>query len=262
MAGFKKQFGLLKGKEYGDKSGLFFMEGEKFIDEISNSYSGVIIEYFISRGYAAKHPDFAARAGVPVTALKDSVFESYASNKSPQGRIALCKKTVHTLNALLENRKENSLFILAEELNDPGNLGAIIRTACAADASGVILSTGSVGLYNPKTLQSAAGTVFHVPIVENADLTRAIHELRDLGIKIFAACPKAALSLYEADFTKPTALLIGNEARGLSENAKSLADSTVYIPMPGSADSLNVSAACAILIYEAVRQRERIRNGG
>lgn len=246
---------LLNQKKNRDSTGLFLIEGEKFISEIPEG--SFIKEYIISQSYSEKHPKYlkVTNPKIPVTVLSDSAFEAVSANKTPQGRIAVCRKAAHSLDALLVNKK-NSLFIIAEELNDPGNLGTIIRTAYAAGAAGVLLSKGSVELYNPKTLQSAAGAVFHVAVIENVNLCETLPIFRAAGVQLAAAASGSGISLYEADFTKPTAIIIGNEARGISVETSRLADLCVKIPMPGGAESLNVSVACAVLIYEAIRQRQ------
>ncbi|MDR1687255.1 MAG: RNA methyltransferase [Clostridiales bacterium] len=242
---------LLKQKKYRDDTGLFLAEGEKFIDEIP---VGTVLEYFISQSYSAKNPGFVRHTKENVTVLKDSVFESVSANKTPQGRIALCRKMKNSLTSLLAD-KGNTLYILAEEINDPGNLGTIIRTSYAAGAAGVITSKGSAELYNPKTLQSAAGAIFKTPVIENADFNEVLPLFAQNGITVYAADIAGAVSLFDTDFTKPCAFLLGSEARGLSENALKLSGKRVFIPMPGGAQSLNVSAACAVFVYEALRQR-------
>jgi TrmH family RNA methyltransferase len=242
---------LLKQKKHRDDTGLFLAEGEKFINEIPG---GTVLEYFVSQSYNAKNPGFVRGTKENVTVLKDSVFESVSTNKTPQGKIALCRKMKNSLASLLADSK-NTLYILTEEINDPGNLGTIIRTAHAAGAAGVITSKGSAELYNPKTLQSAAGAVFKVPVVENADFSEVLPRLAQNGITVCAADIAGAVSLFDTDFTKPCAFLLGSEARGLSENSLKLSAKKVFIPMPGGAQSLNVSAACAVFVYEALRQR-------
>jgi len=240
----------LKQKKYRDEYGLFTIEGEKFIDEIPN---GIHIESFcLSESYAKTHPDFTARS--PVTILKDSVFNSVSNNKTPQGRIALCRKPRYRLDEVL-NKNSGGLFIIADTVADPSNLGAIVRTSYAAGASGVIISKASAELYSPKTLQAAAGAVFRLPIIENADIGQIIRVLREKGVGVIAACPKARTNLYEADLTKPIAVIIGNESNGVSEDVLSQTDDTVFIPMPGGLQSLNVSAALSVIVFEAVRQR-------
>lgn len=151
--------------------------------------------------------------------------------------------------------KKDGFYVIAEEMNDPGNLGTVIRTAHAAGADGVILSKGSVDLYNPKVLRSTMGSVFKIPVIQNADLAQVTDLMKRSGISIYAAHLKGKKLLYELDLKNGCAFMLGNEARGLSDKAADMCDELVKIPMPGNAESLNASVAAAVLIYEMVRQR-------
>ena len=140
-------------------------------------------------------------------------------------------------------------------MNDPGNLGTVIRTAHAAGVDGVILSKGSVDLYNSKVLRSTMGSVFKIPIVQSADINETVEYMHKCGIKLFAAHLKGKKQHFQADYTKGCAFMLGNEARGLSEDSAMLCDELIKIPMPGGAESLNASVAAAVLMYEVVRQK-------
>ena len=151
--------------------------------------------------------------------------------------------------------KKNGFYVICEEINDPGNLGTVIRTAHAAGVDGVILSKGSVDLYNSKVLRSTMGSVFKIPVVQDADIKETADLMHKYGIKLFAAHLKGKKQHYEANYTKGCAFMLGNEARGLSEESAAICDELIKIPMPGGAESLNASVAAAVLIYEAVRQK-------
>ena len=177
-------------------------------------------------------------------------------------------KWIKRLNGLKikKNRDKEGLFIaeglrfireilLAEELNDRGNLGTVIRTADACGADAVFLSKGSVDLYNPKVLRATMGSLFHVPVFQNIDLHALSEKMQAKQIPLYAAHLKGDRYPYALPLQDACAFLIGNEARGLSEDAAALCDAWVKIPMPGQAESLNASVAAGVLLYEVVRQR-------
>ena len=138
---------------------------------------------------------------------------------------------------------------------DPGNLGTVIRTADACGADAVFLSKGSVDLYNPKVLRATMGSLFHVPVFQNIDLHALSEKMQAKQIPLYAAHLKGDRYPYALPLQDACAFLIGNEARGLSEDAAALCDAWVKIPMPGQAESLNASVAAGVLLYEVVRQR-------
>lgn len=150
-------------------------------------------------------------------------------------------------------QRQPQFYAVVEEAEKPGNIGAILRTADAAGVDGVIVC-GGVDLYNPNVVRASLGTLFTVPVAE-ANSAAAIAWLHDQGVQIVAATPAARLRYTAADFTGPTAIVMGSEAHGLSAAWLAAADVRVSIPMHGEADSLNLSASTAILLYEVVRQR-------
>ena len=142
-----------------------------------------------------------------------------------------------------------------DNVSDPGNLGTIIRTCDAADVDAVILSPQCADVYNSKTVRSTMGSLFHIPVFyENAYLEQ-IDELVNRGFDVFAGCLDGKISHFEADFTHKSVICLGNEAHGISDILQEKANVKIKIPIPGKAESLNVSIAGAILVYEALRQR-------
>lgn len=147
-------------------------------------------------------------------------------------------------------------FALAlETLQDPGNLGTIIRTAAAADAEGLWLSADSVDLENPKVLRASAGQWFRLPMAVSPDLTTVVRECKTAGIQVVATTPLASLNYWEVDWQSPSLILLGNEGAGLSSDLLALADVQVTIPLSRGVESLNVAIATALILYEAKRQR-------
>ncbi len=245
-----KQVVSLKSKKSRNETGLFVIEGEKFVDEISNDFEIVYLvasESFASFKNASKYLKYGN-----CHIFKDYIFAKVSDTISPQGILAVCKQKKNN-NFALKNK--NAFILIGQRICDPGNLGTIIRTADACGCDGVVLSEGSTDLYNPKVLRSTAGSIFHLPIATDVQLLSYISSLKSQGITIVAAHLKGQCLPYEVDFKKSCAILVGNEATGLSDNIANQADVLVKIPMPGKAESLNASVACGVLLYEVVRQR-------
>ena len=193
------------------------------------------------------------RIGRCLRCLTDALFAAVCDTENPQGILAVCKKLDWDADAVLA--KKTPFLLLAEELNDPGNLVTVILTADAFGADAVFLSKGSVDLYNPKVLRATMGSLFHVPVFQNIDLHALSEKMQAKQIPLYAAHLKGNRYPYALPLQDACAFLIGNEARGLSEDAAALCDAWVKIPMPGQAESLNASVAAGVLLYEVVRQR-------
>ena len=236
----------LKNRKYRDKLGVFIAEGVRFVSEIPEEVE--IDEYIVSEGFNGK-----LREGVRVYALSENLFKQISDTESPQGVIAVCKKTDLFGSDIYGDN--NGLFIIAEEINDPGNLGTIIRTADAFGAKAVLLSKGSVDLYNSKVLRSTMGSVFHLPILTDVDIKEVTDDMKKRGIKIYAAHLKGEKMPSQIDLNKGSAFIFGNEARGLKDETADLCDEYIKIPMTGRAESLNLSVAASVLMYESLRQR-------
>ncbi len=185
--------------------------------------------------------------------VTDDIFMRMSDTQTPQGIIAVVK--MQETDAADVMRKHDGFFLILESIQDPGNMGTIIRTGDAAGVSGIFLSRGCVDLYNPKVLRATMGSIFRVPCIKCDDITSIIGKLKENGIKVIAAHLKGAESYFNVDMRSGIAIIIGNEANGISENVSEKADLLVKIPIPGKAESLNASIAAALMMYEAVRQR-------
>ena len=240
----------LKSKKGRTETGLFLVEGEKFIAEIPNSWE--IQRYILAKQYAdgLNLSDYKKRA--PVEIVRDSLFNSLADTVNPQGIIAVCRQKHTQLEKLLT---PGGFMLMGERLNDPGNIGTLIRTAAAAGATGIILTEGSADIYNPKVLRAAAGAVLRIPIATDVSLNKAVSQLKNAGYAIYATHPRGDALPYTLDLKKSFCWLVGNESHGLTENAINLADAKVRLPMADDIESLNASIAGGVLLYEAVRQR-------
>lgn len=186
-----------------------------------------------------------------VTMLSDALFRQISPVKTPTGIVALVSIPLPEAIPVHEGA---SFFVLLEAIQDPGNVGSILRSAVAAGASDIYLSEGCADAWSPKTLRAAMGAHFLVRIHEQADLTEVA---RGFGGKVIATVLKSNKSLYQTPLTGPVALVFGNEGAGLSEEILSTADEQITIPMPGRTESLNVAAAAAVCFFERVRQLEK-----
>lgn len=185
-------------------------------------------------------------AGAKVLSFSDSLFAELSPVETPAGILAeaewLDLKPAETL----------LLVLLLEDVQDPGNLGSLLRSAAAAGASLAVLSQGCADAWSPKALRGGQGAQFVLPMLLRADLAGWI---QSAGLPVWALALGGGRSVYDLDLASPAALLVGNEGAGLSESVLSLAAGRVAIPMPGRVESLNVAAAAAIALFEAVRQR-------
>ena len=267
---FKDVKNLIKSKKARDEQGLFVTEGIKIFSETPMDRVEAV---FATAEFAGEHPEMISRipAGTEcVLDVRADRFAGISDTKSPQGIIAVVRKKKYTLSDILGKagagcidsgtgkgavRREAPLIVVLENLQDPGNAGTILRTAEAAGVSGVILTEGSVDLYNPKVIRSTMGCIFRMPhlVVKSAD--ELLPELRAAGITTYAAHLRGSISHFEGDYTGGTAFFIGNESRGLSDELSGKLDVLMKIPMSGKVASLNAAMAAGILMYEAKRQR-------
>lgn len=195
--------------------------------------------------------------GTSYDVVSDDVFRKLSDTVNPQGILAVVAFHETPVEKMFSG-KENPLFLMLENLQDPGNLGTILRTAEGAGVDGIFLSRDCVDVYNPKVIRSTMGAIYRVPFICVEDLKETIQELQKREICVYAAAlNKEAVSYDAYDYTAGAALLIGNEGNGLLEETVAAADKTCYIPMEGQVESLNASVAAAILMYEAYGQKRR-----
>lgn len=193
-------------------------------------------------------------SGIPVFQCSEAAFRKMSYRDSPDGLLALSPLVGKTLDEL--NLPEHPLLLIAEDLEKPGNLGTILRTADATGVDAVIACDHKTDLNNPNVIRASIGTLFFMPVAE-ATTEETFLWLKKRGIQSLAAVPGATIEYTEADMKTGTAIVVGAEDEGLTDAWKSGADWKVGIPMLGKNDSLNVSTAAAILLYEAVRQRRK-----
>lgn len=188
--------------------------------------------------------------GARIYDLESGVMERISDTVTPQPVLSIVK----TIDADIEVVAKARLVIVLVDVRDPGNAGTVMRTGDASGAAAVIFSGGTVDPYNPKTVRASAGSIFHVPVILAENTLEMFAKLSEFGYQLFGTDAKGEIDYVEVDWNRPTALVLGNEANGLSDELVGLLDATISIPMVGKAESLNVGIACAVLCFEALRK--------
>lgn len=241
---------LLKKAKTRREFSEFVVEGVRMVGEAPLDR---LVKMYASQSFFESHKDFFE--SVPAGKLEmvsDNVFSQMSDTQTPQGVLAVVKMKQAQWKDILV---EKPLILMVENLQDPGNLGTIVRMGEGAGVSGVIMSSNTVDIYNPKTIRSTMGSIYRVPFIYVEDFTEAMKKCQQEGVNIYAAHLDGKNTYTQEDYTKPTAFLIGNEGNGLSPKATEAADTLIRIPMEGQVESLNAAIACTVLTYEAMRQR-------
>lgn len=190
--------------------------------------------------------------------VSSEVFSKMSDTQTPQGILTVLKQPEYRLDELLKT--SNPLFVVLENLQDPGNLGTILRTGEGAGITGVIMTNNTVDIFNPKTIRATMGSIYRVPFLYVNDLSETLEKLHAHGVHTYAAHLQGETFYDTFSFTEPTAFLIGNEGNGLTKETADKAESYLKIPMEGQVESLNAAVATALLMYESHRQRSVKRN--
>ena len=245
-----KNLQLLKKKSGArNEQNVFLVEGMKMYQEAPR---GKIKKVYISKSlYQEKGQAFLQ--GIETEVLDDHVFLAASDTKTPQGLLCVVEQFHYLLEDMLQ--KKNPHLLLLENLQDPGNVGTIMRTAEGSGADGIILSRTSVDLYHPKTIRSTMGSIYRMPFLYVNSLEEILPILKKQGIRTYAAHLQGKNCYDQEDYRKGCAFFIGNEGNGLSEGLSRKADAWIRIPMQGKLESLNAAIAASILMYEACRQR-------
>lgn len=245
---------LAKKARVRREEGLYVVEGIRMCRELIPEQ---IRALYVSESFLAhkEHQTFlAGLPGVNWEPVSDQVMKVMADTQTPQGILALAEQAHHTLADIL-GRPGDAHLLLLERIQDPGNLGTILRAGEGAGMTGIVMDKDTVDIYNPKVIRSTMGSIFRVPFVYVDDLAGVCTQLKEEKIPILAAHLGGELAYDQADLSGPCAFLIGNEASGLKKETAALADVLVRIPMEGKVESLNAGVAAAILMFEAARQR-------
>ena len=242
-----------KKRKARDEEGVYIVEGIRMYREAPRAQ---VREVYVSEQFYSRYGEELGLSawGRQMEILSDHVFSHVSDTKTPQGILAVVKQQPYSFEELLGKEKASFLLIL-DHLQDPGNLGTIMRAAEAAGVTGILMSSDCVDIYNPKTIRSTMGALYRVPFVVSEDFTGDIERLKKAGVSTYAAHLGATISYEGADYKKPCAFMIGNEANGLSDEVAALADCKILIPMAGQVESLNAAMAATVLMFEAARQR-------
>jgi TrmH family RNA methyltransferase len=243
----------LQLRKHRERERRFLIEGPHAVEE-ALVWSAPVTEVFHLWDGAGRAVDrvvaLARERGIPCVPVTRPVLESLDSTETPQGVVAVSERVDVGLETV-----PTGLVPVLVEVQDPGNLGAILRSADAAGSAGLVVTAGSVDLYNPKAVRSSAGSVFHLPVARDVRPEAVVSELRRRGIRIVAAAADGRESVFTSNLTGPVAVLFGNEARGLPDEVAAQADTTVRVPIEARAESLNLAAAATVILFEAARQR-------
>ena len=245
----KNVINLIKKSKDRKAQGLFVVEGKRMFEETPKER---IHSLFVSESFERANKD--SLRGYAYELVADDVFSHMSDTKTPQGVMALVKMSEYSIEDMLKGG--NPLIMILENLQDPGNLGTILRTGEGAGINGVIMSHDTVDIYNPKVTRSTMGSIFRVPFVYVDDLLEVAETMKQKNIITYAAHLNGT-DYTKEDYQKGTAFFIGNEGNGLTDATAGQADCLIKIPMKGQLESLNAGVAAAILMYEASRQRRK-----
>ena len=234
------------------EQGVFLAEGRKMTEEAPKEW---IRELYVSESYLADKENAGSLRGMEYEVLSDHVMKAAADTQTPQGILAVVSMPRWDFASITEKNGGSYLFL--EDIQDPGNLGTMIRSGEAAGITAVIASRGTVDLYNPKTIRSTMGSIYRVPFFAADDLKQTVCTMKEQGMKLYAAHLKGNRPYDEPEYRKKCGFLIGNEGNGLTEEIAGLADEYIRIPMEGSVESLNAAIAASVLMYEVNRQKRR-----
>lgn len=233
----------------------FILEGERLYRDTPREF---LKEIYMTEEFL--EDKLGGTAQEDITIITPQIMQKISDTDTPQGVLCVAKMPSYERADLLGDEKScKPLLLLLENIQDPGNLGTMMRTAEAAGVTGVLMSRDTVDLFNPKTVRATMSAIFRVPFLYTDDLVGEIHRLQgENGVAVYAAHLRASKPYDEADCTGACAFLIGNEGNGLTDEAADAATARVHIPMQGNIESLNAAMAAGILLFEGARQRRRI----
>lgn len=232
---------------------VFVVEGPKMVLEAPLDWlESVYVSESFLQSSPYKQQISEMKCGYEV--VSDSVMRSVSDTKTPQGILALVKMPAYGWEDIVPAQKPPHILIL-ESIQDPGNLGTMLRTGEGAGISGILMNNTTADLYNPKTIRATMGSIYRVPCYVSGDLGESVLRLKAAGVSVYAAHLKGTTAYDEPDYTKGSAFLVGNEGNGLTDELAALTDAYIRIPMEGQVESLNAAIAATLLMYEVNRQR-------
>lgn len=255
-----KELSKLKTKKGRKSQNRFLLEGFRLCDELAQSdwetESVLFTSSFQDSPDGKKLLQKFEKRKVETIPVKAEVVRKLSDTVTPQGIIGVVKIKKFSSDELCSG--SSNVILALDKIRDPGNVGTLIRTADAFGIDGVILSSDSVELYNPKVVRSTMGSIFHLPIFDDVDLEKIIPKLKKLNFKIFGTDAKEGGDFGKLDCSGKICILIGSEAKGLNERLFPLSDEIIRIPTYGKAESLNASVAGGILLFEITKRKHRI----
>lgn len=231
----------------------FVAEGFRMVSEAP---ADRIVSIYASETFARCNSGYMSTIQVPYEMVSDNVFAQMSDTRTPQGILAVIKMAEYGIGDIIAHDK--GLYVIVENLQDPGNLGTIIRMSEAAGVDGIIMSPNTVDIYNPKTIRSTMGSLYRVPFVYADDFAGTLEQMKSKGVELYAAHLEGSVEYTDPDYTKASAFVIGNEGNGLTDAVTNICSNRIRIPMAGKVESLNAAIAASVLTFEAARQR---RNG-
>lgn len=253
----KHVIALTKKVKTRKEDGLFVLEGIKMFQELPKDR---IHKVYVSESFLKQKEQESILKDLVYESVSDQVFKVMSDTQTPQGILVLARQYSYSLEDVIKHKGAAHLVIL-ETIQDPGNLGTILRAGEGAGVTGFIMDSGTADIYNPKVIRSTMGSICRVPFVYVDHLAATLRTLKDSGVRLFASHLKAVHNYDQEDYTGSIGFLVGNEANGLSDEISSMADCYIKIPMEGKVESLNAAVASSILMYEAARQRRIIKDG-
>ncbi|WP_077367196.1 23S rRNA (guanosine(2251)-2'-O)-methyltransferase RlmB [Anaerosalibacter sp. Marseille-P3206] len=248
--------GLKRKKERWEKKS-YLIEGVKIVDEyikwIGNPECILFSEDLFNVTGGRELFKKIEELNINIINVPNNLLKELSDTENPQGVLAVGKINDFKLDELFQSK--NKFIIILDELQDPGNAGTIIRTADAFGASGVVLTNNCVDVYNPKVVRATMGSLFHIPVVFADNKIELINHFKNEGIKVYSTSLEGKNYIHEVDLTEDIAIIIGNEANGVSDEMISISDFLIKIPMYGKAESLNAAVATSVVMYEVARQR-------
>lgn len=240
----------------GGEQGDMLLDGQHLVEEAIASGVGLDVAVFADRHVEGRLAELAVqvqRAGARTVQVPDDVLAAISPVQNPSGVVAIAKRPASDLEAVL--RREPQLVLLLHGIQDPGNVGAIVRAAEAFGATGVATSEATADAFGWKALRGAMGSTFRVPVASGCGLELAVLRARAAGVRVCATVPRGGTPLPRVDLRAPAAIVLGGEGAGLPDEIVGRADERLTIPMTPPVESLNVAIAAALILYEASRQR-------
>lgn len=254
-----KEFSKLYRRKYRERTGLYIIEGIHLVEEALKNDAELVTAFlrgdFGRSGEEKKLVKRLEERGTEIFVLPAALFDRIVATETPQGIAAVSRQPDCEVGRFFDGASPDSNIIVLDRLQDPGNLGTIIRTADAAGFRHVLVMKGTADIFAPKTVRAAAGSLYRVRFAYSDDPVQALEFLKRHGKKTVCTSPRAETVCFDADIAVSSALIIGNEAQGACEAFLRESDLLVSIPMEGTVESLNASAAASVLMYESVRRR-------